>query len=362
MRRHRSTWILATVFAITVTGSLLAAVLGEVETYLELPNGNRPEGIAFDRHGNLYFGNRFAAAGGGTASELRMITPDGMLDTVVATFAASPRNGLLGVATDLAGNVWAAVDGGDDHGVWRICAGNHGLCTAAGSGPGKMRIAGSANVNFPNALTFDARGNLYVTDSGPVVVPVGGAIWRLPANGQVLELWSDDGALAPLPTNPLGGNPPGANGIVFFPPDSLYVANTERGQIFRIPILPDGSAGAAEAVTASFAVPTIDGLAVDVLGNVYGVLPAHFILPFVGLPPLPPVVRVDPATGVIERVTLQAFDVAFDTPLSLAFDTLPGGQTSVYVTNGDLPLVPFPFGPGPRIVRAEIGVHGFPGR
>ena len=211
-------------------------------------------------------------------------------------------------------------------------------------------------------MTFDTRGNLYVTDSGPVTVPVGGAIWRLPAHAQAFELWSNDEALAPLPANPLGGNAPGANGIVFFPPNSLYVANTEKGQIFRLPIRPDGSAGPAEPVTDFFAVPTIDGLAIDGFGNVYGVLPAHFILPFVGLPPVPPVVRVNPRTGVIERVTQEAFDVAFDTPLSLAFGTIPGERTSVYITNGDLPLVPFPFGPGPRILRAEVGVHGFLGR
>jgi sugar lactone lactonase YvrE len=342
---------LCLVLALLIAVPVLALATGDVETVLELPDGNLPEGITFDRDGNMYFGNRFPAAGGGFSSELRKITPDGKHDTVIATFAPSTANGLLGLAADGDGDVWAAVDGGDDHGVWRV----------SGNGKKKERIDGSQAMDFPNALTFDAKGNLYVTDSGPVTTPVGGAIWRLAKNGKTLEIWSEDEALAPLEANPLGGTPPGANGIAFFPPDSLYVANTEKGQIFRIPIQADGSAGAAEAVTAFFGVPTIDGIAVDVQGNVYGVLPAHAILPLLGLPPVPPVVRVDPKTGIPERATLSGFDGSFDIPLSLAFDTLPGEGTNVYITNGDLQLVPFPIGPGPRILRANVGVKGFPG-
>lgn len=338
--RHTSRATLVTVIALAMTASVFALAVGDVETYLVLDPGEHPEGIAFDGDGNLYYGNRIAVAGGGFDSELRKVAPDGKSDTVIATFARSPGSALLGLAADKDGNVWAAMHGGADHGVWRVQA----------NGKHKKHIAGSGQINFPNALAFDAEGNLYVTDSGPVIQPVGGAIWRLAKGESSFELWSDDAALAPLPFDPFGFPIPGANGIAFVAPDSLYVANTEKGQIFRIPILANGNAGAAQAVTAFFAVPTIDGIAVDVHGDIHAVLPGYSV---VGAPPL---VKVDPDTGVVTRSSAVAFDASFDVPLSLAFDTLPGERTNVYVTNGDLPVAPG--GPGPRIVRANVGVKG----
>lgn len=334
-----------------VKGSDELAV-GDVETFLELPVGQHPEGITFDRDGNLFFGNRFLAFRDGSAgfdSELRKITPDSASDTVIATFAFAPlpdKNGLLGLVADGDGNVWAAVHGGTDHGVWRV----------SGNGKRKERIDGSEQMDFPNALTFDAEGNLYVTDSGPVLAPVGGAIWRLSkSRTPVFEKWSDDEALAPLPFDPFPGfHLPGANGIAFFPPNSLYVANTEKGQLFRIPILADGSSGAAEAVTSFFGVPTADGIAVDGHGNIHIVLPTHAVLGG-GTPPM---VQVNPTTGVISRTTSPEYDGLFDIPLSLAFDTLPGERTTLYTTNGDLPGVPVPVGQGPRLLRANVGVKG----
>jgi sugar lactone lactonase YvrE len=319
---------------------VFALAIGDVETALKLNPGEHPEGIAFDRNGNMYFGNRINAPGGGFNSRLRKITPGGKHDKVIATFAHSPGSALLGLVTDGDGDVWAAIHLGADHGVWRVKA----------NGQGKTRIAGSNLINFPNALTFDNQGNLYVTDSGPVVPPVGGAIWVLRKGANQFVKWSTDAALAPLPFDPFGFPVPGANGIAFVAPNSLYVANTEKGQIVRIPINANGSAGAAVAVTGLFAVPTIDGIAVDVHGNIHGVLPGHMI---VGAPPL---VKVDATTGAVTRSSAAGFDGIYDIPLSLAFGRDSGDQTNVYVTNGDLPIAPV--GQGPRILRVNVGVKG----
>ncbi len=315
--------------------------IGEVELVLGLPDGEKPEGIAFDKEGNLYFGNRIAVSATEFDSELRKLTSDCKHDVVIATFARSEGSALLGLVVDKEGDVWAAMEGGDDHGVWRVKA----------NGDGKVRISGSEQINFPNALAFDANGNLYVSDSGPTLPPVGGAIWRLKKGASSLELWTDDSALAPLPDDPFGFPTVGANGIAFYPPDSIYVANTEKGQLFRFPVLPDGSAGAAEAVTPFYALPSIDGIAVDVHGNIHAVLPGHAILGF-----LPPVVSIDPDSGVAMRSSLEGFDGDFDIPLSLAFGTGPGQKTSVFVTNGDLPVAPV--GPGPSLLRVKVGVKG----
>ena len=113
---------------------------------------------------------------------------------------------------------------------------------------------------FPNDLTFDKRGNLYVTDAA------GGAVWRIRPNGSV-ELWADHPLLQG--TGDLGlGFPYGANGIAFSH-GRVIVANTERGMLVAIPIEPAGDAGEPTVLAESRALIGVDGIALDVRGNVY---------------------------------------------------------------------------------------------
>ena len=83
MKRHAKTAILGLGMTFLIAIPVFALALGAVETILELPVGERPEGIAFDRSGNLFFGNRIFLPGLGMDSELRKITPAGS-DTVIA--------------------------------------------------------------------------------------------------------------------------------------------------------------------------------------------------------------------------------------------------------------------------------------
>ena len=82
-----------------------------------------------------------------------------------------------------------------------------------------------------------------------------GAIWRIPPDG-VAELWYQDaeflGGLGQIPNYV----PLGANGISFRH-NALYVANTEKGHIARIPVLPDGSPGEPSIVAQA----VFDGVA-----------------------------------------------------------------------------------------------------
>jgi hypothetical protein len=110
-----------------------------------------------------------------------------------------------------------------------------------------------------------------------------------------------------------------------------------------------------EAVTAPFAVPTIDGIAVDVHGQIHGVLPGFSLFP--GGSPL---VRVDPHTGAVTPTVIDPIDRSrFDTPLSLAFGRGRWDVRTALVTNGDLPGVQEE-GPGPGVVQVDVGVPGFP--
>ena len=76
--------------------------------------------------------------------------------------------------------------------------------------------------------------------------PGPGGIWRIPRGGQA-ELCLRDGLLRG--TGVLGQPVPiGANGIAYYH-GNLYVTNTEKGTVVRLPVWPDGSAGVPELWT-----------------------------------------------------------------------------------------------------------------
>jgi sugar lactone lactonase YvrE len=337
-----------------------------VHSILRLPPGDHPEGVAVDRRGNVYVSNR-RFVGSLRQAEVLRIDPDNRA-TVVARLpdTADPRgNGVLGLVTDRDGNVYAALDSRDpaSRGVWRIDA----------EEPQAERLAGSEQMTFPNALTFDATGNLYATDSET------GAIWRFRLDrSPEPALWAQDELLAPFPFDPFGIplptgelqplELPGANGIAFFPPNHLYVANTEKALVVHVPIKANGGAGQARIV-AGEAVPsdseawlpdprlwTIDGIAMDAHGDIYGVIPASPVISQVSGLSLTPLVRIHAASG--EVCAVRTDPGAFHIPLSLAFGRGARDRSSVFVTNSALFAELFP-GPGPGMIRAEAGGPGF---
>jgi SMP-30/Gluconolactonase/LRE-like region len=95
---------------------------------------------------------------------------------------------------------------------------------------------------FPNGMAFDDAGRMYVTDSAA------GAVFRVSTTGEVTK-WASGPALTGgkdgCGTGKGVGVPfdIGANGIAFHD-DVVIVTNTDRGSLVRIPIQPDGTAGA----------------------------------------------------------------------------------------------------------------------
>lgn len=315
---------------------------GDVRTTLELGFPNSPEGIAFDKRGNMFVGNRFLDfAASKTLSRIIKVRRNGTM----STFATLPDLdvsgiGVLGLVTDRRGNVYAAFNSGDEatSGIWRINR----------RGTKQKRLAGSEKMIFPNALTFDDHGNLYATDS------FGGSIWRFPAGGHhddgSCAEWAQDFLLTTTFIDTGFGPLPGANGIAFFPPNHLYIANTDRNIIVGIDIADDGSAGAAQVIAG---VPSPDGVAVDAHGDIYTVIPPAVPLFFSS-----PVVRIDRATmGFVPIVIDPALLPNFNLTLSLAFGR-GKGKRSVFVTNGAL-LGPIEGIAGPGVVEVGIGVRGY---
>lgn len=325
------------VAAVSLTGvgiSISAAPSEHMATIVALPLDDRPEGIAFDSAGRLFVSNR-RLENGAKISEILEVSRSGAV-SVFATLEQSgdpAAEGILGLATDPSGALYAAIVSFDPaiHGVWQL----------APDRSTRRRLSGSEMMIFPNALTFDVRGNLYATDS------IGGAIWRfsdLPSG----EEWVNHALLGP--GNPIAPllPPIGANGIAFVPPNSLFVANTESGAIVRVSIQADGSPGTPTLVVRDFRLASLDGLAADVHGLLHGVVPGSALF---GTHPL---VHVDPATGEISQTTVDP--TAFHFPLSLAFGAGAWDPRSVYVTNGGA-LFPVP-GPGPGVIRVRVGIPG----
>jgi sugar lactone lactonase YvrE len=284
--------------------------------------GETPEGLAIDKRGTFYVSLS-------PIGQLRAIEPDGT-QRVVATLPVGSGFGPLGLAVDAPGNVYVAVATFEaaTHGVYRVT--RDGAAT---------RLPGTAAIAFPNGLTFDDRGNLYVTDS------IQGAVWRI-ARGGSAEMWSQDALLLGDGSTPLPV-PVGANGIAYRRRE-LFVTNTELGRIIRIPVSSDGGAGTPTLFAQSGALGGADGLALDVHGDMYVAVIAQSTI-----------VRVPLDGGAVE--TIATAQDGIDWASSVAFGTGRGERKTLYMVNFAIgPAFGFPAGSGPGLLAVSVGVPGLP--
>jgi sugar lactone lactonase YvrE len=304
-----------------------------------------PEGVAVDKRGNVY------VALDAPRGEIRKFTPDGKESTLV-DFG---NTGALGLAVDAQGNVYVAREDDPNTGVYKVAPdGSYEL------------VPGTEAIVLPNALAFDKRGNLYVTESFSLPsanspdypgCDIGfgssfgdGGIWRIPKRGEA-ELWLRHELLTGvcLP-NPIPF-PIGANGIAYSH-GAMYVANTEKATIVRIPIEKGGGAGTPAVVATvtgfdpDFGPPALDGIALDVHGNIYAAVINQSRIVRIG------------HNGSVTDVATSADGLDF--PASLAFGTGEGARKSVFVTNYAIGPPPIATGIGPSLVKIDVGVPGMP--
>jgi DNA-binding beta-propeller fold protein YncE len=219
---------------------------GEATTFARLPSSEKhpernPEGIALDKNtGDVYVAD-FDFRGTNTGmGHLIVFNKDGKLLRIVNVQNSSPA--LLGLDFHPKTHALLVIDFGAQQ-VLNVnpITGDSTLFT---------KLAPAAG---PNALAFDAAGNVYISDSFQ------GVIWRTGPTGGLATSF----ASSPLLTTT--GKPPfGANGMAFNSDfSSLFVANTGNDTVLQIP------ASGTPVVEFTNSINGADGLAIDEHDNIW---------------------------------------------------------------------------------------------
>jgi gluconolactonase len=190
---------------------------------------DHPEGLAFDRDGVLW--------AGGEAGQIYRIE-NGSVRQI-----GSVGGFCLGITVSPAQDLF-------------VCnSGLHALQQLDRDGRVRMSInrVGDRPLITPNFSVFTPDGDLFFSDSGNWNGG-NGCVYRLRKNGQA-EWFAGPFFFA----NGLSLNTAG---------DALFVVESQRDRVLRVPILPDGGAGEQEVYAAGLArIP--DGAALDQAGNLY---------------------------------------------------------------------------------------------
>ena len=312
---------------------------------IQMPPGDTPSGVAVDKPGNVYVSVREPD----TRNVIWKYTPDGKL-----SFVANMGYGAVvyGLAVTPNGELYVAMATGPESGVYRLDRkGNAEL------------IPGSDGMVYPNGFAFDDRGNLYVTESysGLPGNYGQGGVWRIPPGGEA-DVW----VRHPLLTG-AGAAPVGANGIGYYHGD-LFVTNTNKGTIVRIPVAKDGGAGEPEVWKQIGPVPESLPVTVQVPNHARRSRPrrARECLRRRSST-RSAIVRVNADDLTQETVAVlgssgPAPSAQFDFPASLAFGTGAGEQQNLFVTNlGWMKnYISSMTWPGAALVKVPAGAPGRP--
>lgn len=200
-----------------------------------------PEGVTATSKGVFFVGSLFEGC--------IMRSPAG--SARMEPFIESGSNGLVSVlglwADENRNTLWAcSSDAGNGKLTGSAPVGIKAFDLQTGAAKGSYDFPGGG---FANDLTLDLEGNLYVTDSWSP------RILRLQAGGMALAEWINDPQL--------GVEQWSLNGIDYDPLcNVIYTVNQRAGQLFRISIEPDGSAGEVTLVETSQELRRPDGLKV----------------------------------------------------------------------------------------------------
>jgi sugar lactone lactonase YvrE len=262
--KTRMGWIVTALLALALAAPAGAWNRNPATTFATLPAGaTTPEGITVDSAGNVYvttFG--FPDSGPAAKSELVVFSPNGKLLRQVTVSPASAH--LLGLAFHPITGDLLVLDFGagkvlnvdPQTGAATVFADIGAACGALCVNPLTCETPSPPGPGL-NALTFDASGNVYISDS------FSGIIWQTAKDGSGINAWASDPLLATC------GKPPfGANGIAFNNEGTaMFVANTGDDSVVKIPVVSGGAAGAASVL--AYSINGADGLIIDASDNIW---------------------------------------------------------------------------------------------
>jgi gluconolactonase len=279
----------------------------------------KAEGVVIDKEGYVY--------GGGRNGIIYKVSPDGQVSELVTLPSGSIPNG---ITMDRDGDLVYCDLG--KQAVIRV--------TQRGQVSLIADRVGDVKLTLPNFASYDAEGNLYVSNTSTrdinTVLPElshpepNGALVRIRPNGKGEVVAT--GIYA-------------ANGTAIDPQEeAVYVLESTRNDCLRIPIKKDGTFGKPELYAQGFpAIP--DGMAFDVEGNLY-----------VTLPGTPKDGTLVPANQIIKVDTSGQWSLLIEDPAGqkLYFPTNcafggPGLQ-ELYIANLE----------GDHFSRVHTAVHGHP--
>ncbi|MGE5109475.1 MAG: SMP-30/gluconolactonase/LRE family protein [Acidobacteriaceae bacterium] len=191
---------------------------------------DHPEGLAFDRDGNLW--------AGGEQGQIYRISPKGKVRTV-ATLGGF--------------NLGLTFSAREDLFVCNFKLGALVQMDRSGKVIRSWERAGRYRLRNPNFSVFDSEGNLYFSDSG-AWNKHDGLLFVLRPNGKIEELLRD----LSFP-----------NGLSLSADErTLYVVQTTRDNVLAVPLIGPGKVGKARVFAAGLHdIP--DGAALDAKGNLY---------------------------------------------------------------------------------------------
>jgi hypothetical protein len=245
---------------------------GSVENFTAPSGSPMMEGLTVGRDGNVYV-STFDPTG--SPAQVLTFASDGTLLNRKALVMSPPSGStpstlMLGVAFPPGMDALYVIDFGNDNVL--------SVNPRTGASSVCITLDQSQEHTKPglNALTFDAAGNTYVSDS------FNGIIWKLTGKAcGTAERWVEDDLLKPnnctTPTNPTTCNskstgafmdiPPfGANGVEFNNEGDMFVCNTAFDWIVKIPVT-GGTPGTPAVFTNS--INGCDGIAIDRSDNIW---------------------------------------------------------------------------------------------
>ena len=207
----------------------------------------KAEGVAVDKDGFVY--------GGGRNGLIYKVSPDGEVNTLCTLPEGSIPNG---ITLDRNGDIIYCDLG--KQGVFRV--------TQSGRVSMIADRVGDVKLTLPNFASYDAEGNLYVSNTATVDVSKALAEIVTPSPGGALVRIRPDGRGDVVATGIYA-----ANGLAIDPKEeAIFVLQTSTNDCLRIALRKDGTFGEPEIFSQGF--PGLpDGMAFDVDENLYITLP-----------------------------------------------------------------------------------------